>query len=127
MIKITGLDELERALRQAGDTAYRLLRVALRNEAETVMTTAKLRTPVDTGALRASGHVADESRPGKAKMTLAYGGAAAPYAIYVHELTGNRHPVGQAKFLESAVLEAAPRMGNRLADHVRRYAGDFRP
>lgn len=126
-IQFDGVDDLEAALRQAGPTAARLLRVALRREAEELMTRSKDRTPVDTGALRASGHVQDKTSNQAVKMQLGFGGAAAPYAIYVHEMTGNRHPVGQAKFLESTVLEAAPNLGGRLAEHVRRYAGDFKP
>jgi hypothetical protein len=95
---------------------------ALREEAEIEMTEAKERTPVDTGALRASGHVTGPERAGKQiSVDLNYGGVAAPYAVYVHEDMDAHHPVGQAKFLESTLLESAPHMPKRIATRVERY------
>ena len=75
---------------------------------EVIMTDAKLRTPVDTGTLRASGFVAlvDKGAMPK-KVELSFGGAAGAYAIYVHERLDVYHPVGEAKFLENAVNEWA--------------------
>ena len=50
-----------------------------------------------------------------ASVTLGYGGSAAPYALYVHEITTNRHePPTQAKFLEQPVLEAQSGLAKRL-------------
>ena len=80
----------------------------LRTEAEHVMTAAKADTPVDTGRLRASGHVEGPSRTSQGiEVTLAYG---TDYAVYVHEIMGRHHPVGRAKFLESNVDMAWPRI-----------------
>ena len=70
--------------------------------AENVMTVAKLRTPVDTGTLRSSGLVTKVS---DTRVELSFGGAASAYAAIVHENLTSYHPVGQAKFLESAILE----------------------
>jgi hypothetical protein len=95
---------------------------ALREEAEIEMTEAKERTPVDTGALRASGHVEGPDHQGRAiSVDLNYGGPSAPYAVYVHEDLEAHHPVGQAKFLESTLLESAPHLPRRIAARVSRY------
>jgi hypothetical protein len=97
--------------------APRELARALFQEAERVMAEAKRRTPVDTGALRSSGTVsAPTADAGGFQVQLSFGGPSAPYGLYVHEDLEAHHPVGQAKFLESAALEAAP----TLLDHVGR-------
>lgn len=73
----------------------------LRTEAELVITEAKLQTPVDFGFLRASGrtHLVTKGK-NTTGVAMVFGGAAAPYAVYVHENTKARHTVGNAKFLE---------------------------
>lgn len=97
---------------------------ALYQEAQIEMTEAKRRTPVDTGRLRASGRVALPVREGRRiSVTLSFGGAAAPYAIYVHENLEANHASppfggGQAKFLESTINESAPYMLARIARRV---------
>lgn len=94
------------------------------------MTEAKKRTPVDVnyaggrkpphpGQLRDSGTVHPPERKGnKTTVLLTFGGAAVDYAIYVHEILENFHPIGQAKYLESTLNESAPyilqRVGERL-------------
>jgi hypothetical protein len=55
--------------------------------------------------------------------TITVGGPSASYAIYVHENLENFHPIGQAKFLESVVLESAPFLGARIATRVRAQMG----
>ena len=89
--------------------------VALYQEAEIEMTEAKRRTPVLTGVLRASGHVRPPVREGETvSVTLAFGGPAAPYAVYVHENLEAWHKTGQAKFLESVLLESAKHLADRV-------------
>lgn len=115
-----GGDELRRVIRELGPRASRAVARALYQQGEVIMTEAKKRTPVDTGALRASGHVHPlEITAGQVAVLLGFGGPSAPYAIYVHENLHAHHPVGQAKFLESAVLEAASTLGARLAEVLR--------
>lgn len=100
---------------------------ALFLEGNVEMTEAKRRTPVDVnyaggrkpphpGQLRASGTVHPPMRTGKTwSVTLSFGGAAQDYAVYVHEIIDNFHPIGQAKFLESTLNESRPYMAARLA------------
>lgn len=68
--------------------------------AERMMTTAKRRTPVDTGALRASGRVYRGMISPRVTVML---GFHTSYAAAVHENLYAKHPHGQAKYLSSAV------------------------
>lgn len=109
--KLTGL--YQQLVSQAGD--------ALRAEAEIEMTKAKQRTPVLTGRLRASGHVTGPDVSGdETTVTLAFGGPAVEYALFVHENEEAFHHVGQAKYLESVLMESAPYLAQRVADRLKR-------
>ena len=64
----------------------RLVGREMREWAEIVMTESKLVCPVDTGNLRASGHVQSlESVGNQQEVILGYGGPAVDYALKVHE------------------------------------------
>ena len=105
---------------------------ALYEEGERKMTAAKRITPVLTGTLRASGYVRRPERIlgamfGLVKnivVTLGFGGASAPYAVYVHENLGAKHKAPtQAKFLEATMLQRrtglTARLGRRIQELVR--------
>ena len=103
---------------------------ALYQEAQIEMTEAKRRTPVDVnytggrkpphpGQLRASGIVHQPIREGKSiSVTLSFGGGAIDYAIWVHEIEENFHPVGQWKYLESVLNESRSHMAARIAKRI---------
>ena len=93
---------------------------ALYIETEIEVTEVKRRTPVDKGPLRASVHQVGPTRgQGRTIYTLiVVGGTAASYAIYVHENLEAFHPVGQAKFLESVIMESRSSMGTRVAHRI---------
>jgi len=92
---------------------------ALYEEAQIELTEAKRRTPWDTGALRASGKVNKPEGSGRElSVKIEFGGPTAGYAIYVHEDLEAFHPYGQAKFLESTLLESAPYMAERIAKRL---------
>ena len=84
------------------------------------LTECKKRTPVDTGALRASEHVEGPTREGrKVSVAIVAGGPAAPYALTVHEDLEANHPRGgQAKYIESTLNESAPYIGERVAKRI---------
>lgn len=68
-----------------------------------VQKTAVKKTPVDTGNLRGSRYV----KPllmNRNKPAVEVGNNA-EYAIYVHENLEANHPVGEAKFLEKAIIQ----------------------
>jgi len=97
---------------------------ALREDSEVTMTLAKERTPVRFGVLRGSGTVFPTEVSGTVLTSrLGFGGAAKEYAIPVHENLTARHAVGQAKFLECAMLERARGQDRRLAEGIRRRMG----
>lgn len=121
-LEIKGLDALGARLKSLGVTIGPAAGNALRAEAELIMTEAKRRTPVLTGALRASGHVTGPDVEAQA-VTLAFDGPAAPYAVVVHENIAARHVTGEAKFLERPLLEALPGLADRIAARIRKTWG----
>ena len=72
--------------------------------AEQILEGADARVPVDTGALKESGHV--EERPG-ATAAVVYGGPKAKHAAAVHEL----HPGPGRAFLRDAAMDKNRIMG----------------
>lgn len=91
---------------------------ALYEEANRIFNESQMLVPVDTGTLRSSGYVTNPlPYVSGVAVEISYGGAAAPYAGYVHERLDLNHPNGgQAKYLEQPVLAAADHMADRLAD-----------
>ena len=119
-LEIKGLDEVRDRLESLGLTIQAKIGAALRAEGELVMTEAKRRTPVDTGALRASGLVTGPKKSGtETAVRLSFGNNAVQYAIPVHERLGISHKVGRAKYLESAFNEAFAGMAARIADRIK--------
>ncbi len=92
---------------------------ALYIEAQIEATESKKRTPVEFGHLRDSTTVSDPVIDGDAvSVLITVGGVAAPYAIHVHENLEALHEVGQAKFLESTLLESRPYIAGRVAKRL---------
>jgi hypothetical protein len=126
----TGLSDMQRRLRTFGRKYPDEIGRALYLETEIEATEVKKRTPVWNpdnpvphghvpGSLRASIHVIGPVRVGESVYTLiAAGGTAAPYALYVHEDLEAFHRTGQAKYIESVILESAPYMMSRVAARV---------
>lgn len=118
-LTIVGLENVQARLNQLAQGMGAQVGAALRAEAEIEMTEAKRRTPVLTGALRASGHVTGPTwRLRHVTVELKFGGPAAPYAVYVHENVDAFHKNGEAKFLESTLLESAPHLAARVARRI---------
>ena len=119
MSEVRGVDRLmtnlSRLARVLPDEAAK----ALYAEALVIRTESMRRTPVDTGTLRSTHVVSEPTRSGNTiEVRIGVGGPAAPYALYVHENVHARHGSGQAKFLESALLEAIPSLARRIAARV---------
>jgi Bacteriophage HK97-gp10, putative tail-component len=111
--------ELRRRLQRAQERIPQAVAQALYQEAEIDATEVKKRTPVLTGNLRASVHVVGPERKGtKTSVEIVAGGPAAPYAIYVHENLESFHHVGQAKFIESVIMETRPNFMARIAKRI---------
>jgi len=116
---LTGAKEIRAKLSLIVRNAPKELGAALYAEALLIEQESRRRTPVLTGALRAS-HETSLPLVTRDEVAIAIrcGGPAAPYAIYVHEMVELHHRVGQAKFLESAVLEASAGLAERVARRV---------
>lgn len=119
--KLKGTQSMRRKLDRLAAQFENRLPVALQTEGELVMTTSKRDfVPVDTGNLRATGHVEKVRRVGKTLVVrLVYGGSSAPYALKQHEDMTLSHTVGGPKYLERPLVNAAPGMPARLAARMR--------
>lgn len=94
---------------------------ALYQEAVIEEKECKRRTPVDTGALRASVQAVGPERDGttiRAWISAGTEGPAADYALIVHEDLEAFHKVGEAKFIERPLMESAPYMADRIAKRI---------
>lgn len=128
-LSFNGWPEVESKLKQIAQRWPEQFGAALMSEAEIEMTEAKNRTPVKTGTLKASGIVTGPTFVnGEISVKLSFGGAANGYAIFVHENMEAFHRIGQAKFLESVILESAPYLPQRVADRIQNGSGrDYAP
>jgi hypothetical protein len=109
-------DLLEKFARMGRDSTAVVGRV-LYNYANDVFNRSQYLVPVDTGALRSSGRVEAPVLEGFAVVvSIKYGGAAAPYALWVHEVpppeeaasgerTAYHLPPTQWKYLEQPLLD----------------------
>lgn len=125
-VTITGGKELKRRLAKFKKSMILQAGRALVEEAQIEQKESMKRTPVLTGALRASHETSDFKFVGDTiEVSIKVGGASAPYAVPVHENLSAFHKVGQAKFLESTVRESAPHMADRVARrlHLNKAAG----
>jgi hypothetical protein len=80
--------------------------------------------PVDDGYLRGSGTVESRRIKGNPAVELSFGGEspAEEYAIYVHEVPA-RHPVGEDKYLEKAVMRQLPEVVPTIKRVVKKRTG----
>lgn len=97
-----GVQAIETLARAGGEELVSGVRVA----GEEIMTDVKATrqgsgVPVDTGALRGSGIVTGPD--GRGKVSLTFGGSAAPYALRQHEDMTLRHNLGEARYLVRAL------------------------
>jgi hypothetical protein len=114
-----GFDQLAQAFARIERTLHEGR--ALYQEALAIQKVSMRRTPVDTGALRASHETLEPFFDGgEVRVAIAVGGPAAPYALVVHEDLDAHHNVGEAKFLEKSVLEAAQNLSERLGARIAR-------
>lgn len=118
--EIEGAQELRNMLEVSGKDAGRVVAQVINEEANTIFGKALVLTPVDTGALRGSGGVSAPMQTQQGiGVDIFFGGPAAPYAMYVHEIIGNYHnPPTQAKYLEQPFMERLPEIQANLARRI---------
>lgn len=115
-----GAVELENRFAKAAAAAPVGLAASLYIEGLSILADAIPLTPIDKGPLRASGRVErPEITPSGASVVIGFGGAAADYAVIVHENPNAEHaPPTQYKFLEQPALEHQRDLDKRLASHL---------
>lgn len=118
-MSVSGADQVRARLQRLADRMPNEVGRALFQEAQVEQRESMRRTPVDTGALRASHVTREPVISGRdISVTIEVGGPSLPYAVIVHEDLEADHPVGQAKFLESTILESRPYMAGRIARRI---------
>lgn len=101
-VKLVGMDIILKNLnKKIGEIEGRTIK-GLLEAATKVKLVSVSRTPVDKDFLRPGHYLATG---GDNKNPIVEVGTTASYSIYVHENMENHHPVGQAKFLESAIKD----------------------
>lgn len=114
-----GADNALRDIKKLKLVAPDLFAAALFQEAQIEAKEVRLRTPVDTGALRASIIVTEPQRQRRRIwVTIEAGGPSAPYGFYVHEDLEAFHRVGEAKFIERPLAESRPFLPARIAARI---------
>jgi bacteriophage HK97-gp10 putative tail-component len=118
-IELKGGDELRAKLLRMAERFPEDVARALYAEGSIELAEMKQRTPVETGALRASLAIHKPEIQGRdITVRITAGGPAAPYALYVHENLEADHPVGQAKYMESVINESHSSWTARLAKRL---------
>jgi len=112
--------ELQAVLRAAQLEAPKAVAIAIYEEANVIFAKSQVLVPVDTGALRGSGGVSAIQGSGqKMYVDIFYGGPAASYALYVHEIIGNYHkPPTQAKYLEQPFMQSLAEIQNNISRRI---------
>ena len=107
-LDLFGDKELVNALEAGKENTPQAIAQAIWEEANLIFAKSQILVPVDTGVLSGSGGVSAPQMGAQGYFVdIFYGGPAAPYALYVHEIIGNYHnPPTQAKYLEQPVMEA---------------------
>ena len=119
-IDLIGNDKLIGLLIKGGARAATATARAILEEGQIAFAESQRLVPVETGNLRSSGQLIGPTVLGDTvEVTIAYGGADAPYALIVHERLDISHDSPtQAKYLEQPMLRAAEGILARIADRV---------
>jgi hypothetical protein len=109
-------DSIQKRIMAMPGKLTRQIEDAVKAEMRIELAEVKRRTPLDTGALRASEYVDGPFvERGRIYASIVAGGPTAPYAMIVHENLEAFHRIGQAKYLESVLRESAQFMAARIA------------
>lgn len=117
--------KLMQVLTVGGPTTLLTLGQALYREGAAIFEESQDEVPLDTGNLRASGKLGFPKIEGKdVVVEISYGGAAADYALVVHEdLEMNFRNGKKAKYLEDPARRRIKGMDGRLLASVRKAMG----
>ena len=114
IIKIEGLDELQKILKKMPKEAEKAAMFQLEKVGVDLQSKAQLLAPVDMGDLRGSAFT-------EVIGMEATVGFTEPYALRQHEEVGYRHPKGgQAKYLEEPFKENLSQYVDSIGDAIRK-------
>lgn len=113
----TDISEFLAGLKKAGNAQIAAAHRAVDLFGLQVLGNAQDKAPVLTGALKASATDLPSELQGEVVVKLI--GFNIFYAVMVHEILTAHHNQGQAKFLESAIRELAPKFGPFVAGQVK--------
>lgn len=107
-LEVEGMNDLLDMLVRGGRDAVAVSGRYLYSHATRVFERSQYEVPVDTGALRSSGFITQPYVTGnQVAISIVYGQAAAPYALWVHENLEQRHaPPTKSKYLEDPLTES---------------------
>jgi hypothetical protein len=117
--RVRGLVEMSRKIQELKERFPKEVGQAIQEELAIEMAESKKRTPVKTGKLRDSHRVMATDYRGNKIIGKIVVGEGLDYGVRVHEDLHAFHPHGQAKFLESTILESARHMSARIARRIR--------
>ena len=119
-LDLFGDKELVNALKAGAEDTPQAIAQAIYEEANVIFAKSQVLVPVDTGVLRGSGGVSAPQMGNTGYFVdIFYGGPAASYALFVHEIIGNYHnPPTQAKYLEQPFMERLPEIQANLARRI---------
>jgi len=116
---LQGWNQLMNLIQGSGRDVNRYMEAALWEEANEAFLVSQELTPVRDGYLKGSGSVKAPRRTGSGIMVeIYYGGSAAPYAQYVHDIPMRHAPPTTSGYLKKPVDRQAQGMGDRLAARV---------
>jgi hypothetical protein len=114
--KLNGKEEMKQKLSSVARNYPDRVGKALYMEMGVELNEVIKRTPKESGDLRSTEKRIGPSQQGKSiTVLIVAGGPEAPYALIVHEDLEAFHAIGQAKYLESVIMESRPYIGARVA------------
>lgn len=130
---LDGVNDAVKRLNAIADRLPKDTAKAVRYEVEKIGTAADRIVPVDLGTLRASKTITGPTIKGnEIECIIGYGGAAAAYAVAVHETPSEHDPPSWEgtnvdfkvkgtgrKFLETPLRAALPGMPERIAERIK--------
>lgn len=120
-VELLGMDKLQALVRKHTDNV-KYLEGALFDEATVVLNQSKKQVPYEFGALMNSGAVERPVVTGdQISVEITYGGAAAHYAMYVHEIPKNYNHGRKHKYLEDPANAHVAQFERNIARRFLQY------
>ena len=99
---------------------------SVRRSMQKVFDESQLLVPINTGALKESGRIIDQTNAnGDPEVAIVYGNDMVDYALSVHEDLTMFHAVGQAKYLEVPFERERPDIIKSLKQRIKEVFRDF--